>query len=360
MSRIRRVLSMHTSLGPAINYTLQATVPAHMLSKCAAALPRPNWEPIIYYSAICIMGFLLFCIFVAAYFESDRIFHSDMFQRRSKVSSSTQTFDKGKVFDLKTVAGVRGPDGQASPTPVYTNNNRLVQQMTNMNGKGCAVASNGHVDTLAPHFIRRSRKETPSKTSRLFVPLRYFWNSILGWLWSDNPTAPSGSSAQRPSSASCKTHKSSSNDRPDNNHATSNGKGEVRNKPRSSNTKDTSWLKQISSLLSSYTFRSFTTTGSSATNKTDTERNNGKSQHTHENGHHGFVDADVSGDHSVNRKATTNRDISADSIPLSREANTQHTIDDDADDEEIIRKDCKLNWELSLDSIIFYFLMSGD
>ncbi|KAL5012217.1 hypothetical protein ScPMuIL_010768 [Solemya velum] len=52
MSRIQRMLTVYTSLGPPFNYTLQATVPPHTLSKCSAALPRPNWEPVLYYSVI--------------------------------------------------------------------------------------------------------------------------------------------------------------------------------------------------------------------------------------------------------------------------------------------------------------------
>ena len=108
MSRIRRTLAVHTSLGINYTYTLQSTIPAHMLTKCASALPRPPWEPILYYSIICIMGFLLFCILVASFFEADRIFMADISKRRIKVSSATQTFDKGKVFDLKNIAGVKG------------------------------------------------------------------------------------------------------------------------------------------------------------------------------------------------------------------------------------------------------------
>ena len=53
------------------------------------------------------MGFLLFCILVAAYFEADRIFTADILKQHSKVSSAMQTFDKSKVFDLKAVAGCK-------------------------------------------------------------------------------------------------------------------------------------------------------------------------------------------------------------------------------------------------------------
>ncbi|XP_064610189.1 transmembrane protein 131-like isoform X2 [Liolophura sinensis] len=115
MSKIRRSLSIYTSLGPAANYTLQATVPPHTLAKCSAALPRPNWEPILYYSTVCITGFLLFCILVAGYFEADRIFVADILKRKLRISSASQPFDKNKVFDLKAVAGL--PTPKLQPTP---------------------------------------------------------------------------------------------------------------------------------------------------------------------------------------------------------------------------------------------------
>ena len=123
MSRMRRMLSVHTSLGPAINYTLQASIPSHMLTRCAAALPRPPWEAILYYSALCIMAFLLFCILIASYFEADRIFTADILKRRSKalsnnlssLGSSPSTFDKSRVFDLRNFVGSQQ---RASVVPV--------------------------------------------------------------------------------------------------------------------------------------------------------------------------------------------------------------------------------------------------
>ena len=119
MSRIRRILTVFTSLGLPANYTLQATVPPHTLSRCSAALPRPNWEPVLYYSIVCAMGFLLCCILVAAYFEADRIFVSDIIRRRIRISNtSSQTYDKNKVFDLNKVAGIHGNTSPALKFPI--------------------------------------------------------------------------------------------------------------------------------------------------------------------------------------------------------------------------------------------------
>ena len=103
MSRIRRTLTVFTSLGSPFNYTLQATVPPHTLSKCAASLPRPNWEPVLYYSILCVMGFLLFCVLVASYFEADRIFVADILRRKVKLSNGVPPFQREKVLDLKNI-----------------------------------------------------------------------------------------------------------------------------------------------------------------------------------------------------------------------------------------------------------------
>ncbi|XP_052281424.1 LOW QUALITY PROTEIN: transmembrane protein 131-like [Dreissena polymorpha] len=105
MSRIQRTLTIFTSLGQAFNFTLQATVPPHTLAKCAMSLPRPNWEHVLYYSIVCFMGFLLFCILVASYFEADRIFIADILKRKVKMCvNGIPTFQKDKIFDLKALA----------------------------------------------------------------------------------------------------------------------------------------------------------------------------------------------------------------------------------------------------------------
>ncbi|XP_046566823.1 transmembrane protein 131-like, partial [Haliotis rubra] len=130
MSRIRRSLTVHTSLGPPANYTLQATVPPHLLSKCSAALPRPNWEPVLYYSIVCVMNFLLFCILVAAYFEADRIIVADILKRKLRVNTA-QSFDKGKVFDLRNVAGL---SISPKPPPPHLTADMRGRQMIEING----------------------------------------------------------------------------------------------------------------------------------------------------------------------------------------------------------------------------------
>lgn len=73
LSRIQRTLSIDTSLGIPVNYTLITTLPPYFLVSCSSVLGRPDWEPLLYYSAVSFMAFLLFCVLAAAFFESDRI-----------------------------------------------------------------------------------------------------------------------------------------------------------------------------------------------------------------------------------------------------------------------------------------------
>ena len=154
MSRVVRMLKMSTSLGPVMNFTLQASVPVHMLSKCTSALPRPTWEPLIYYSTVCAMVILLFGVLVAAYFDADRIIAADIVKRHLKqlgIGSSPQGFDKSKIFDLKTIAGVR-------TTEVSNNKAAMRQTMTEMD--------NGHISP-------------PTDSITVMVPKKKLWTSFL-------------------------------------------------------------------------------------------------------------------------------------------------------------------------------------
>ena len=138
MSRIRRTLTIYTSLGPVANYTLQATVPPHTLSKCSSALPRPNWEPVLYYSIACVMGFLLFCILVAAYFEADRLFVADIIRRKIRVNN--MVFDKSKVFDLKKVVE------NSHHTPSYRVVSTPTVEPVTTPPKPISEVANGHIE----------------------------------------------------------------------------------------------------------------------------------------------------------------------------------------------------------------------
>ncbi|XP_049836735.1 transmembrane protein 131 isoform X2 [Schistocerca gregaria] len=73
LARVHRILGIDTSLGISVNYSLIATIPPYFLATCSSVLGRPTWEPLVYYTAVSFMVFLLLCVLTAAYLESDRI-----------------------------------------------------------------------------------------------------------------------------------------------------------------------------------------------------------------------------------------------------------------------------------------------
>lgn len=108
LSRITRTLTLRTSLGTSrgsgdVKYTLAATVPAHLLPVCSAAMPRPDWEIFLYYGSLSLLGFSLFIALVAAFFESDRILKY-CFILASPGPQPIFIPDTTKLLDLKAVA----------------------------------------------------------------------------------------------------------------------------------------------------------------------------------------------------------------------------------------------------------------
>jgi len=95
LSRVTRTLRLATTVGRDVNYTMVTTLPPNFLASCAAVLARPSWEPLLYYSSVSFMLFLLFCVMAAAFFESDRIL---------KCALLTLTRDRtGIAFDLRQI-----------------------------------------------------------------------------------------------------------------------------------------------------------------------------------------------------------------------------------------------------------------
>ena len=204
MSRIRQVLTIYTSLGGAVNYSLQATIPAHMLTQCAAALPRPAWEPVLYYCTVLAMGFLLACMLVAAYYESERIFATDLVRRRSEMNHLV--YDKSKIFDLKTISGLRLTNGDVVASKMSGSayiSRRLASSVGDTNGyvtaEAAARVSVAAQKSAVPPMPPSSLSLSKSFMSRLFGTLRF-------WQWNSTPTSESsakeGCAAEAKSAAS--------------------------------------------------------------------------------------------------------------------------------------------------------------
>ncbi len=98
LSKVTRTLTLHTSLSPdkrQINFTLQATVPAHMLFVCASVLPRPSWEPYLFYIINTFMVFILICVLITSVMEAERIL---------KITVGVPLQARTHLLDLRRVA----------------------------------------------------------------------------------------------------------------------------------------------------------------------------------------------------------------------------------------------------------------
>ena len=108
LARVTRTLTLRTSLSAVpgqgdVKYALAATVPAHLLARCASSLPRPRWEAYLYYIIISLMGLSLACILIAAFVEADRILRY-CFIMTSMVSPLASVPDSANLLDLREVA----------------------------------------------------------------------------------------------------------------------------------------------------------------------------------------------------------------------------------------------------------------
>uniref|UniRef100_A0A8C7GJX5 Transmembrane protein 131 n=1 Tax=Oncorhynchus kisutch TaxID=8019 RepID=A0A8C7GJX5_ONCKI len=79
-SRVIRELKFITTGGSYFVFSLNASLPYHMLAACAAVLPRPNWELELYVIISVIMSSMFLLVIVAAYLEALGIW--EPFKRR--------------------------------------------------------------------------------------------------------------------------------------------------------------------------------------------------------------------------------------------------------------------------------------
>lgn len=71
LAKIVRTLTLVTSLNIPVNYTLLTTVPASYLVPCSTVIPRPTWEPYLYYLSLPSMCILLVFIIIMVIVEAE-------------------------------------------------------------------------------------------------------------------------------------------------------------------------------------------------------------------------------------------------------------------------------------------------
>nr|CAD7393566.1 unnamed protein product [Timema cristinae] len=179
LSKIQRTLSIVTSLGMEVNYTLETTLPPVYLASCSSVLNRPTWEPILYYSAISFMIFLLLCVIAAAYFESDRIlkFAINAMSKERPISTldfskfGTPYSSKGCELQTERLTSEEGGEefwGVSSDTQKQEKSNRSLNT--------CAYSTNSSVSHKSTegwvHSDKQALTETETK-DHLLTPPKY-------------------------------------------------------------------------------------------------------------------------------------------------------------------------------------------
>ncbi|CAG0879470.1 unnamed protein product, partial [Darwinula stevensoni] len=116
LSRVQQTLTILSSLDPngeagRHRYQLLATVAPGMLLECAATIPRPPWETLLYYTMAAALGFFFSCTLVAGYLEADGILRNT-FVNVATIAPTPSVESSRKmvqVFDLKAIAKERIP-----------------------------------------------------------------------------------------------------------------------------------------------------------------------------------------------------------------------------------------------------------
>lgn len=144
MSKVQQELAIVSDVGGVeqrLVYTLQATIPSALLAACSTAIPRPSWEPLLYYTVLTLLVIMLGATLLIAMMDSDILIKESI----NTVTSyqTPQHLDKDKVFDLKAI-GVRDTNKKlvATPNNIYVNgqvsvdfpHQRNITKVSNSNG----------------------------------------------------------------------------------------------------------------------------------------------------------------------------------------------------------------------------------
>lgn len=138
-----------------MEFIMHVNIPGHMISKCASVLPRPLWEPMMFYCIVVLMAFMAICIVTAAYYESNQILSNELHRLRSEQLEGY--YDRYKVFDLRLCT--------SNETPKCINRKVLSQETLGTTSDTKAMQSS----LSAPSPSRLLVGQKPSKSSTSLV-----------------------------------------------------------------------------------------------------------------------------------------------------------------------------------------------
>ncbi|GFS73636.1 transmembrane protein 131 [Nephila pilipes] len=163
VTHIERILNIRTSQGPEgqiLQYKIVATIPRHMLSFCSGALPRPSWEPYIYFIFISLSLIMISTMVICGYLDGKRVLHNTFFPFIT-IGIPTEKIEKENVFDLNALCSSDIDDSylKQSDSPIESE-----RKKENYIAKNTVINENGSIfNSLKSSEISTSkRKESPS------------------------------------------------------------------------------------------------------------------------------------------------------------------------------------------------------
>ncbi|XP_076799383.1 transmembrane protein 131-like isoform X1 [Clavelina lepadiformis] len=101
-SLVLHTLRIFTSQGTVLSYKLNVTLPYHLLPACQAAMPRPEWEPLLYYGITIAMMIMFVVVLLYAYLEAMDAWESFL-KENNKFNDPLLSRAAGKVFSLPDI-----------------------------------------------------------------------------------------------------------------------------------------------------------------------------------------------------------------------------------------------------------------
>lgn len=166
LSKVTRMLYLHTSAGYGVNFTLHGTVPPYALEMCSKAIIRPDWENTYRRISASVLTIAFILVILTAFLDSDRVLR-DHLQNISR--------DRGPVqppLDLRQIAttlqqetsqmnaSLQSSSAQSKTMTVTRRKNHAKSENTNKKGgeNGDAIKAGGNT--------RRSKNQTESQTDK--------------------------------------------------------------------------------------------------------------------------------------------------------------------------------------------------
>ncbi|PIK44908.1 putative transmembrane protein [Apostichopus japonicus] len=126
LARVVRTLQIQLANKEILEYNLIASLPHHLLSMCAAAVPRPAWEYPMYFVVAAVMCFFLVVICMVAYLEA--VHFMEPLPAQTASDNSTPDGQTWKKLDLRSIGdtgrGKSGPSGSGEGGGAAADNNK--------------------------------------------------------------------------------------------------------------------------------------------------------------------------------------------------------------------------------------------